>query len=412
VVDEPAAEQHRRPLLAVLVATFFVRFAFGITVAVFASYITQHSTGLGGNDVGIAGLVSAMAPVGEFSTVLLSGALADRYGRWPVLLAGMGGAAVLFASVALTRNVVALAAINLLFGVGSGAILAASLAVVGDRAEEAHRGYEMGRFDAINLFGWTAGLGIGIGFLGSLPNRELNLVFALGAGLLAGGLAVTILLVRGSTIYRGTPRYSFANVVANIFRRSVLLVTLPWLVIYILIGTALVFIGPAAEGAGISTTLLAGVIAGGGILLVATQPYYGRLADRHGRTRLMTVGATGFVAAMASACFLVAYGPEIPILAALGVSAVVALAYGPAALAALADLSQLMSRATTMAIYSLTISLGMVIGIGGSAELYAHFANDGLYVFFGSVAVALVVLTVARIRETGMSGMAPTTPAR
>ena len=83
-------------------------------------------------------------------------------------------------------------------------------------------------------------------------------------------------------------------------------------------------------------------------------------------------------------------------------SAVVALAYGPAALAALADLSQLMSRATTMAIYSLTISLGMVIGIGGSAELYAHFANDGLYVFFGSVAAALVVLTVARIRETGL----------
>ncbi|MGA8663717.1 MAG: MFS transporter [Thermoplasmata archaeon] len=412
MVDAPTAEPHRRPLFAVLVATFFVRFAFGITVAVFASYITQHSTGLGGNDVGVAGVVSAMAPVGELSTVLISGALADRYGRWPVLLSGMGAAAVLFASVALTRNVIALGAINLLFGVGSGAILAASLAVIGDRAEDTHRGYEMGRFDAINLFGWTAGLGIGIGFLGSLPNSRLNLVFALGAGLLAAGLAVTVLLVRGNPIYHGSPRYSFATVVSNIFRKSVLLVTLPWLVIYILIGTALVFIGPAAEGAGISTTLLAGVIASGGLLLVATQPYYGRLADRHGRTRLMTVGATGFVAAMACASLLVAYGPQIPILVALGVSAVVALAYGPAALAALADLSQLMSRATTMAIYSLTISLGMVIGIGGSAELYAHFANDGLYVFFGSVAAALVVLTVARIRETGLAGRTPTTPAR
>jgi len=412
VADEPTPEEHRRPLLAVLVATFFVRFAFGITVAVFASYITRHSTGLGGDDVGVAGLVSAMAPVGEFSTVLLSGALADRYGRWPVLLSGMGGAAVLFASVALTRNIVALGAINLLFGVGSGAILAASLAVVGDRADGAHRGYEMGRFDAINLFGWTAGLGIGIGFLGDLPNDRLNLVFGLGAALLVAGFVVTVLLIRGSSVYHGTARYSFGTVVANIFRKSVLLVTLPWLVIYILIGTALVFIGPAAEGAGISTTLLAGVIAGGGVLLVATQPYYGRLADRHGRTRLMTIGASGFVAAMACACLLVAYGPELPILAALGVSAVVALAYGPAALAALADLSQMMSRATTMAIYSLTISLGMVIGIGGSAELYAHFANEGLYVFFGSVAAALTVLTVARIRETGVRGMAPTTPAR
>ena len=414
MAGEPTAPQHRRPLLAVLVATFFVRFAFGITVAVFASYITQHSTGLGGNDVGVAGIVSAMAPVGEFSTVLLSGALADRYGRWPVLLIGMAGAAVLFASVALTRNVVALGALNLLFGVGSGAILAASLAVVGDRAEEAHRGYEMGRFDAINLFGWTAGLGVGIGFLGSLPNSHLNLVFALGAGLLGAGLAATVLLVRGSPIYHGTPRYSFSAVVGNIFRKSVLLVTLPWLVIYILIGTALVFIGPAAEGAGISTTLLAGVIAGGGVLLVLTQPYYGGLADRHGRTRLMTVGAVGFVSAMACACVLVEQGnpPQIPTLAALGVSIIVALAYGPAALAALADLSQMMSRATTMAIYSLTISLGMVIGIGGSAELYAHYANNGLYVFFGSVAVALAVLTLARIRDTGWNPPGPTIPVR
>ncbi|MGD0250598.1 MAG: MFS transporter [Thermoplasmata archaeon] len=410
----PTPPKHRRPLFAVLVATFFVRLAFGITLAVFASYITQHSTGLGGNDVGIAGVVSAMAPVGEFSTVLFSGALADRYGRWPVLLSGMGGAAVLFALVALTRNVVALGALNLLFGVGSGAILAASLAVIGDRAHEENRGYEMGRFDAVNLFGWTAGLGIGLGFLGSLSNDHLGWVFALGAGLLAAGLGVTVLLIRGSELYHGTPQYSFSTVMGNIFRKSVLLVTLPWLVIYVLIGTVLVFIGPATVGAGISPTLVGVVIAVGGVLLVLTQPYYGRLADRHGRTRLMTVGAIGFVGAMVSACFLISEGspPQIPTLVALGISAVVALAYGPAALAALADLSFQMSRATTMAIYSLTISLGMVLGIAGSAELYAHFANDGLYAFFGTVGAALVVLTIARIRETGLQGGPPTTPAR
>lgn len=414
MADEPTLEPHRRPLFAVLVATFFVRLAFGITLAVFASYITQHSTGLAGNDVGIAGVVSAMAPVGEFSTVLFSGALADRYGRWPVLLSGMAGAAVLFALVALTRNVVALGALNLLFGVGSGAILAASLAVIGDRAQGDHRGYEMGRFDAVNLFGWTAGLGIGLGFLGSLPNDRLGLVFALGAGLLAVGLVVTLRLIRGSELYHGTPQYSFSTVLANIFRKSVLLVTLPWLVIYVLIGTVLVFIGPATVGAGISPTLVGVVIAVGGAVLVVTQPYYGRLADRHGRTRLMTVGVIGFVGAMASACVLIAQGTplQIPTVVALGVSAVVALAYGPAALAALADLSHQMSRATTMAIYSLTISLGMVIGIAGSAELYAHFADDGLYAFFGSVGAALVLLTIARIRETGLRGVAPTTPVQ
>jgi len=408
-----ASSDERRKLEAVLVATFFVRFAFGITIVVFASYITHHSAGLSGNDVGVAGVVSAMAPLGEFSTVMFSGVLADRYGRWPVLYAGIGGAALLFGLVALTRDVYALGAINFLFGVGSGAILAASLAVIGDRAESSHRGYEMGRFDALNLFGWTAGIGLGLFLLGVLPNVQLDLVFLVGAAALACGLGATYRLVRGLEVYHGAREYSVAAILSHVFRKSVLLVTVPWLVIYVLIGTALVFIGPAASGSGISTTWLSAALVGGGLLLVVSQPYYGGLADRFGRTRLMTVGATGFVAAMACACLLVAYGPQIPILGGLGVSVVVALAYGPAALAALADLSREINRATTMAIYSLTISLGMVLGIYGSTTLYSRFQNDGLYAFFGSVALALALLTLGRIWETrSVSRPAPTTPAR
>ncbi len=407
-----ASDDHRWALRAVLTATFFVRFAFGITVVVFAAYITHHSNGFSGDDVGVAGLVSAMAPLGEFSTVLFSGYLADRYGRWPVLFAGMGVSAVLFGAVALTRNTVALGGINFVFGVGSGAILAASLAVVGDRADADHRGYEMGRFDAVNLFGWTSGIGLGLGLEGALANAQLSLVFLAGAAALAVGLGVTAALIRGIPTYHGTRQYSFRAIRAFVFRRSVLLVTLPWLVIYVLIGAALVFIGPDASGAGVSTTLLSGLIIGGGLLLVVTQPYYGGLADRFGRTRLMSVGAAGFVGAMGCACLLVAYGATWPILGALGVCVIIALAYGPAALAALADLSREMTRATTMAIYSLTISLGMVIGIAGSSWLYSHFQNDGLYAFFGSVALALVLFTLARVFDPGAADPVATTPAR
>jgi len=403
----------RRPLLAVLVATFFVRLGFGLTLAVFASYILGRSTGLTGSSVGVAGLISAMAPVGEFSTVLLSGALADRYGRWPVLFSGMAAAAILFAVAATTRDRYALGAINLIFGIASGAILAASLAVVGDRADEAHRGYEMGRFDAMNLFGWVGGFALGFGLLGALPNDRLDLVFAGGALALAGGLGVTAWLLRRAPTYHGTPAYAFRTVIQHVFRRSVLLVTLPWLVIYMLIGTALVFLGTAAEGIGVSTTSLALVIGGGGAVLVVTQPYYGGLADRFGRNRLLTVGAVGFVGAMGCASLLLAYGVTYPILAGLGVSVILALAYGPAALAALADLTLEMSRATTMSIYSLTISLGMLVGLIASTGLYSRYGNPGLYVFFGLVSAGLILLTVARLRETAARAPAPpTTPAR
>ncbi len=396
-----------RPLVAVLVATFFVRFAFGITLAVFASYLTGAESGLSAS-VGTVGVVSAMAPIGEFSTVLLSGAAADRYGRFPVLFGGIAGAAVLFGVVATTRDPVALAGINLLFGVASGAILAASLAVVADRAAYDERGYEMGRFDAMNLFGWVAGFAFGLGALAVFPNGELGDIFLVGGAILAGGLATSAALVRGTPPRPPDRGFRLRGVVATAFRGSVLLVTLPWLVIYLLLGTALVFLGKAASGTGISLPLLALAIGGGGSLLVVTQPVFGRLADRAGRARLMNVGVVGFVLVMLFGSLVVAYGAQTPLLVALGISVFPALAFGPAALAALADLSTAIGRATTMAIYSLTVSLGMLGGLLASTTLYSRYGNVGLYEFFAGISAGLVVLTVAR----EWNDRAATTPAR
>ncbi len=412
---DPAAPlpPSRAPLTAVLSATFFVRFAFGITVAVFASYILLRSTGLAGSDVGTVGLVSATASIGEFSTVLLSGAAADRYGRFPVLFFGMIGAAILFVGVSFTRDPWILAGLNLLFGVASGAILASSLAVVADRAQLDARGYEMGRFDAMNLFGWVGGFAVGFAALGLLPNDRLSVLFWLGAGALAAGTGIAVAVIRGTPLYHGTPTFQLREVVVAAFRRRVLVVTLPWLVIYMLLGTALVFLGTSADSLGVSPVYLGATIGGAGALLVLTQPAFGSLADHWGRTRLMTVGAFGFVGVMLFASLVIAYGPQIPFLAGIGVSALAALAYGPAALAALADLSAQYSRATTMAIYSLTISLGMIGGLLVSTQLYARWGNDGIYGFFAFVSVALVVLTVTRYQEAGTEDRpSVTTPAR
>jgi MFS family permease len=380
----------------VFTATFFVRFAFGITIAVFASYLAGHSTGLSGSDVGNAGFVSALAPIGEFSTVLFAGAAADRWGRFPVLFAGMGAAALLFVGISTTRAVPTLGAANLAFGVASGAILAASLAVIADRAAVDERGYEMGRFDAMNLFGWIAGFAFGLGIEQVLPNSKLDVVFLAGAaaillGLLAGGA-----LVRKEVAVARARSFDFRRVVRSAVRSTVLVVTLPWLAIYSLLGTALVFLGPAAEGVGIRPGYVAIAIGAGGALLVISQPYFGRLADRAGRTRMMTVGAGGFVLVLLCASLLARYGLSVPLLVGVGVGVACALAYGPAALAALADLATEQGRATTMAIYSLTISLGMFVGLLSSTALYGRFGTTGLYPYFGAIAAVLVGLTVAR----------------
>jgi MFS family permease len=385
---------------AVFGATFFVRLSFGLTLAVFASYIASKSIGIDSSAVGTIGVVSALSPIGEFSTVLFSGILADRYGRFPVLLAGTAGAGVTMAFVASTRAPFALGAANLAFGVSSGAILAASLAVIGDRADAAHRGYAMGQFDAVNLLGWIMGFAIGFAALGTLPNSRLPYVFLGATVALALGFLYAWATTRGD--HEGTVGRQAIDIgflVRTAVRRDVLVVTLPWLVIYLLLGTLFVFLGAAATGAGIPPLELAALIGGGGSLLLVTQPLLGRLADSYGRFRMMVIGSAGFVAILAGAGVIATDGVTIPALVLVGGGALPALSYGPAALAALTDLSRSLSRATTMAIYSLTISLGMLIGLLTSTQLYSRYGPPGLDAFFGTIAVALIVLTVVRYRD-------------
>ena len=351
----PIPQHEGRPLLAVFSATFLVRFAFGITVAILAAYISSQSNALDEGTVGTVGIIAALSPAGEFSTVLFAGAAADRYGRFPILFLGIGSAAVIFLLLGLTRDPTLLAAANLGYGIASGAILASSLALVADFSGLSERGFEMGRFDAMSLSGWITGFAFGLFIKGAVPNSSLGLAFLLGAAILAAGLACAVLLTRGQPARRGRAAYSFREVARHVFRRSVLLVTLPWLAIYMLIGTVLVFLASAVSGAKISTVELAALIGVGGLVLILTQPLFGRFADRFGRIRMMGVGATGFVLLMVFASLIVAFGAILPLLIGIGASVVLTLIYGPAALAALTDLSHEVGRATTMAIYSLTI---------------------------------------------------------
>jgi len=388
--------QPTRLLRAILGATFFVRFGFGLTISIFAAYLLGHTVPSNAEGVGVVGLVSALAPVGEFATVIFSGAAADRYGRFRILLFGMASASVLLLLTSFTRSPVGIGGINLLFGISSGAILASSLAVVGDQADPGKRGLEMGRFDAMNLLGWILGFAVGLGIQASLPNLDLAWAFRFGAGALALGLLFAAASGRGHEEAGVPGAFDLRRIRSAVLRRDVLLVTLPWLVIYLLLGTLLVNLGTAANGVGFPRLYVAVAIGGGGLLLLLTQPTFGRFADRFGRMRLMIVGTVGFAGVLTGAALLTAFGPQPWALGIVAVSAIAALAYGPAALAALADLSQELTRATTMAIYSLTISLGMLLGIVGSTQLYLRFGNNGLYLFFAIVAIGLVSLTTLR----------------
>src|SRR5439155_11139599 len=79
----------------------------------------------------------------------------------------------------------------------------------------------------------------------------------------------------------------------------VLLLTAPWLIVFMLVGAFLTFASRVTAStlqlSGASTAL---AILGVGGLLVLGQLFWGRLADRHGRESIMLVGAVGFTLLM------------------------------------------------------------------------------------------------------------------
>jgi MFS family permease len=394
-----ATPEAPRLLRAVFGATFFIRFGFGLTVSVFASYFAHTSLGLSGGSVGFVGFLSSLAPIGEFTTVLLSGLAADRYGRFPILLGGTFSATVLLAVMSLGRSAGLLGGTNFLFGVASGAILAASLAVVADQSGRDERGFEMGRFDAVNLFGYILGFAAGLGGLGSLPNSALPWLFRIGAAVLLAGFLLALVSVRGYAEPTDRNTFQLRHIREAVLRRDVLLLVLPWFVIYMLLGTAFIFLGSAAKGVGFPLTWLAAIIGGAGLILPLTQPWFGRQADRRGRPLFLILGTIGFVSLLLLAGLIAQYGAQDILLAGIGVSAFFALGYGPAALASLADVSRTLTRGTTMSVYSLVISAGMVAGLWVSSSLYSTIGANGLDLFFLLIAGGLILTTTLRLDD-------------
>lgn len=403
----PSSPDAPRVLTTVYLSTFFIRFGFGITLSLFAFYLGVNSLS--------TGAAAALAPTLEASTVVFSGILADRYGRFPVLKAGLLLGATMLFLMSTTRDALDEAVLNAIFGVASGAILASSLAVTGDLNPQSTTGHAMGWFDAVNLFGWIAGFGSGyiMVFLVNGVQQPVHLAAAFWIG------AAAVLLALGIVVWRTRSFVEVAHpsilhldrIRKALLDPDIVLVVLPWASIYMLVGALLIYLGPTAALFHVPLWELGGGIFAGGSLLMASQPFYGRLTDRWGRAPVQTIGIVGFLGILASASVLflvtnntwVTYGAG----GVLGISALAALAFGPSSLAGLSDLAARISRGTTMSLYCLIIAGGMAVGISLFWLLKVNLGNEGIGVFFVIVGGFLVVVVLLRqLRHKASTGLA------
>jgi MFS family permease len=399
--DGPAEKRPEtsRLLWPLYAATFLIRFSFSLMIMVFPFYLLQL-------DRVLYGVVWSASPAAELVTVIFMGAIIDRYGRKPVLSGGLVLGTTMMFLMAATRQPLVIGILNAFHGVAAGMILASSLALLADYAPKDSRGAEMGTFDGANLSGWGAGFLMG-GFINDKLAGDLRYGFVLAGLLGAAGCVYVYLSVREPAPDTFTIKQLRASHILSVFkRRSVVLLTMPWLMMYIMIGGGLAFAGLEGKNADLPAWLVGAGMAGLCTLLLSTQRFFGRLSDKHGRMPLMLTGVTGILGLVllgggvylagwpksldAVTGNLLLWGPVIGLACLFGF---MAFAFAPAALASLGDVAKKRQHGVTMSVYSMVISAGMMLGTPASGAVLNAGGLPAMLGFFG-VCVGLMLLFV------------------
>ena len=394
-----------RLLSSLYISTFFIRASFGIMLATLPIYLNITSEFIG------YGVVAAASPLFEMGTVLFIGAVVDRYGRKIVLLSGLLTAALFLFLLSLTKNLYVIFCINAAHGMAAGAILVASLALLTDYAPENRRGREMGAFDAFNMLGWVVGYALGALFLEFLHGSLWQTFIIAGAMALFGCVYCFINIAEPKKYDVLCKKIRFDTIISVLKQRSVILLTFPWFIVFMIIGAVMTFLTVStSQGVlTVSPLLLSGVIAGAGVILILTQVFYGRLSDKYGRLPIMAVGTIGFVGLMTVIGIGYGLAPTtngeditnsiISLWPLLGIFGFMALAFGPSALSSLADEAHENARGVTMAVYSIVISAGMFVGVPAVAAIFDRYGGAGVLVFMVGCAIAMLCLMIARYAE-------------
>jgi MFS family permease len=387
-----------RLLWPLYVATFLIRFSFSVMIMVFPLYL-HHL------DRVLYGVVWSASPAAELVTVTIMGGIIDRWGRKPVLAGGLLLGTGMMFCMAGTQNPGVIGVLNAFHGVSAGMILASSLALLADYAPKDSRGAEMGTFDGANLSGWGAGFLMG-GLINEALAGQLYLGFILAGFLGAAGCVYVYFSVREPSRGDFTVKHLNAGHILSVFKsRAVILLTLPWLMMYIMIGGGLAFAGLEGSNYNIPAWLVGAGMAGLCAVLLSTQRFFGRLSDKHGRMPLMLTGVTGIggLVILGMAVYFIGWPSLedvtknllvwVPVLGLAALFGFMAFAFAPAALASLGDVAKKRQHGVTMSVYSMVISAGMMIGTPMSGAVLNAGGLPGMLAFFG-VCVGFMLLFV------------------
>jgi DHA1 family tetracycline resistance protein-like MFS transporter len=149
----------RRTRTIILLLAFSVGLmmtGFGIIMPVFARRLGELGSG-----VEALGLMTMSFALAQFVSAPIMGGFADRYGRRPIILLGLGAFALMNIGFLLVRSTAGFIAVRTLEGALSAGLFPAAMGVVADIVPESQRakwvGFVMGSYGVGFIFGPTIG---------------------------------------------------------------------------------------------------------------------------------------------------------------------------------------------------------------------------------------------------------------
>ena len=405
-VPEDRAAWYLRLVTSLYIATFAVRVSFAVIFIAFPLYL--------GEDIGYLeyALVLSTWPIVETVFVLVYGANIDRRGRRMTLVSSTALAALLLSGFTLSDHPAWVAMMNAGMGVAAAGILVSSLTLMSDYAPEAVRGREMGVFQFVQIFGWLFGFAVG-GVLVEVFDDSVATVFLVSSVLCAFACVFAYANVREPRVRQYIVEHlTWSHLLKVLRQRSVIVLVLPWFIIYLLVGSMFTFVFKVSfEELELTGYQLTGLLLLGGAIVLVTLVVFGYLSDRYGRIPVMVVGAIGMVCLMVTVGMMVTSAPEDgtdqelgehfdSFIAPLAASAFMAGAFAPSALAALVDVSAQRRRGMTMGIYSFAISSSMAVGPIISGALIDLWGGWGYMGFLAGCGVLILLLVVVRWHDT------------
>ncbi|MFA7382251.1 MAG: MFS transporter [Desulfurivibrionaceae bacterium] len=164
-----------------------------MTVGALEAFLPIYAVTVAGLTAFQAGLLWGVQVVATIVAKPIMGKTSDRYGRKPLISAGLFLCAISFAAIPLLENFYPLGLAALVFGLGEALVTSSSAALIVDVCKEKHFGAAMGTFGTIFDIGHAAGP-ILAGFL--IARFDYLPAFWIMAGLLLAAIPVFVASVK------------------------------------------------------------------------------------------------------------------------------------------------------------------------------------------------------------------------